>query len=259
MIPENDELVVLIVDDEKQAGINLQSLLHEYVDPNIRVAGIANSTQEAEIKIAKYNPDAVFFDIEMPRENAFQFLARIAPVNFDVIFVTAYNTYAVNAFRLNAIDYILKPISVLELRNAVERLRKSRKVRNIMAQGSQPFATLPALVSGATKPTTITLRGTNGLEVVSFRDIYYIEAQSSYSRFVFESDGKPKELVMSYPLSNYEASLPADMFFRIHRSYLVSRLHIKNTTADLSFVTLNGNFKLPVSRRKHSILADLLK
>src|ERR1700740_2529996 len=115
-------LNVLIVDDEMEACANLQHILSEYVDKEINIVGIANNTREAEAAIAKAAPAAVFLDIEMPNENAFHFLERIAPFNFEVIFVTAYDEYAVKAFKLNAVDYILKPISINELNQAVQRL-----------------------------------------------------------------------------------------------------------------------------------------
>src|SRR5690242_15259365 len=123
-MPANSKsLQVLIVDDEKKACTNLKNILLEFVDPGIVIAGIANSTAEAESLIADTTPDAIFLDIEMPTENAFHFLDRISPVNFEVIFVTAYEEYAVRAFRLNAVDYILKPISIAELKKAVQRLK----------------------------------------------------------------------------------------------------------------------------------------
>ncbi len=111
-MPATNEIIkVLIVDDEKKACSNLRSILSEFVDVKINVAGIAHSGVEAGRLVSEVSPDAIFLDIEMPNENAFEFLARISPFNFEVIFVTAYDEYAVRAFRLNAIDYILKPIS----------------------------------------------------------------------------------------------------------------------------------------------------
>src|SRR5579872_2150289 len=115
-------LKVLIVDDERKACINLRNLLLTYVDKDINIAGIASDTHDAYTQIIKHTPDAVFLDIEMPNENAFHFLERIGPVDFEVVFVTAFDEYAVRAFKLNALDYILKPISVSELRNAHAKL-----------------------------------------------------------------------------------------------------------------------------------------
>src|SRR5579872_4566369 len=89
---------VLIVDDEKEACVNLENILKDYVDEGINIVGLAHNAKEAERQINEFAPDAVFLDIEMPNENAFHFLERISPVNFEVIFVTAYDEYAIRAF-----------------------------------------------------------------------------------------------------------------------------------------------------------------
>src|ERR1700689_5825299 len=124
MPSDNALLNVLIVDDEMEACDNLKNILMEYVDKEINIAGIANNTREAEAQINNFLPDAVFLDIEMPNENAFHFLSRISPFGFEVIFVTAYDEYAIKAFKLNAVDYILKPISIAELTAAVQKLKE---------------------------------------------------------------------------------------------------------------------------------------
>jgi len=103
-ISKTAHLNVIIVDDEMDACKNLQKILVEYVDSGINILSIANSTAEAEKQILEHKPDVVFLDIEMPNENAFEFLDRIVEINFEVIFVTAYDEYAIKAFKLNAID-----------------------------------------------------------------------------------------------------------------------------------------------------------
>src|ERR1043165_6987188 len=105
--PAVNALKVLIVDDETEACRNLQNILSKYIDCNIQVAGVAHNTVEAERLVRLHNPDAVFLDIEMPEENAFDFLQRIYPYSFEVIFITAYDEYAIKAFKLHAMDYLL--------------------------------------------------------------------------------------------------------------------------------------------------------
>ncbi len=126
------QIQILIVDDEKKACANLRNILLEFVDPGLQIVGEANSTMEAEQLIAIHKPDAIFLDIEMPNENAFHFLERIAPFDFEVIFVTAYEEYAIRAFRLNAIDYILKPISIKDLSTAVQKLKDRIRHKRII-------------------------------------------------------------------------------------------------------------------------------
>lgn len=249
----------IIVDDENKACANLESVLREYVDPNINILAIANSTIEAEKLISVHNPDVVFLDIEMPDENAFHFLERISPVNFEIIFVTAYDEFAIKAFRLNAIDYILKPIRVTDLRSAVERLKERLRHKQIIATHSISFAELSQQATSNSQFHSMTLRDVDGIEILCFKDIYYVEAHGSYSRFVFRREEKKKEIVSSYPLSYYDELLPNSLFFRIHRSYVVNVRHVKSIQSDSSSVLLENDVSLPVSRRRFSELLKFLK
>ena len=252
-------LNILIVDDEKKACTNLKNILYEFIDSTINVVGMAYSTAEAEELIGKLKPDALFLDIEMPHENAFSFLERIKPFSFEVIFVTAFDEYAIRAFRLNAIDYILKPISISELRNAVHKLTDKIRYNKIIATNTS-YIELSEQVSNKAKQHKITLRDNNSTQVVDFKDIYYIEAQGSYSRILFTKDKELKEITMSNPLSEYEELLPAEMFFRIHRSYLINCAHIqKILNDDTNYVIMDGNSTLPISRRRYFELLEFLK
>ncbi len=251
---------VIIIDDEKKACTNLKNILTEYVGPEINIAGMAYSTKDAEELIKKHEPEAVFLDIEMPHENAFHFLDRMSPINFEVVFVTAYDDYAVRAFRLNAIDYILKPISIQELRIAVEKLKDKLRYKKIMGDINTSYTQLSDLVSNKVRQHKITLKDSAGSEVVDFKDIYFVEAQSSYSRIVFFKDKAIKEITTSNPLAEYEELLPQDVFYRIHRSFLVNCAHIKKILNDGSNqLIIEGNQILPVSRRRQASLLQFLE
>jgi two-component system LytT family response regulator len=250
----------LIVDDEKKAVINLHSLLLEYVDPEMNIAGLANSTAEAEDMIAIHKPDVLFLDIEMPNENAFGFLERISPVNFEVIFVTAYDEHALKAFKLNAIDYILKPISIPELRNAYAKLKQKLEFKKLLDGQRVAYSELHDQVKNKAKSHKITLRGTNSIEVVDFKDILFVEAQSSYSRIVFFKNNTEKEMLLSNPLSEYEEMLPESMFYRIHRSFLINCGQIKKISCDgATQVLMKNNLSIPVSRRRYTSLISYLE
>lgn len=254
------KIKVLIVDDEKKACINLKNLLEEYVDPEIQIAAMANSTREAEALIQEHKPDALFLDIEMPNENAFEFLNRISPVPFEVIFVTAYDEYALKAFKLNAIDYILKPISIPELRNAYQKLKEKLSFKKIFAQQNFSFSELSGQVTNKIKHHKITLRDINTIEVVDFNDIIVVEAQSSYSRIVFIKNGHEKEMILSNPLSEYEELLPDTLFYRIHRSFLINCKHIKKIVNETSSqVIMKNDLAIPVSRRRYASLIHFLE
>jgi len=254
------KIKILIVDNEKKACDNVKNILLEFVDPEIDIVGVAYNTREAEEKINEFNPDGVFLDIEMPEENAFHFLDRISPVNFEVIFVTAYDDYAIRAFRLNAIDYILKPISISELENAVKKLKEKVRFKQYITHKIVSYSELAEQVSNKTKQNKIRVKHANGNEVIDFNDIYFIEAQSSYSKILFNKNGSVKELTMSHPLSDYEEILPEETFYRIHRSYLINCAQIKQISDYANCrLTLNNDLVVPVSRRKFEPLLEFLK
>lgn len=251
---------VLIVDDEKKACTNLSNLLREYVDTGVDIIGSANDTYEAEKQINKNAPDVVFLDIEMPNENAFQFLERISPFNFEVVFVTAYDEYAVKAFKLNAVDYILKPISIPELKDAYERVRERIRYKKMIGQRKTSYIELARQVNNTIKHHKITLKDIHVTEVVDFKDVCFVEAQSSYSRVVFFKGSTCKEMVLSSPLSDYEELLPADIFHRVHRSYLINCSQIKKIFNDGSNQVLMKNDEvIPVSRRRFAALILFLE
>lgn len=251
---------VLIVDDEIEACENLCNILNEYVQPGINILGVANSTRDAEQLITRLSPDAVFLDIEMPNENAFKFLDRIAPFNFEVTFVTAYDEYALKAFKLNAVDYILKPISIPELVSAVEKLRERIKFKKVLTGNDVSYAEISGLITTKSKIHKITLKDGNNIEVVDFRNIHFIEAQGSYSRVLFSKYNAIKEITMSVSLADYEDMLPDDTFYRIHKSYLINCGHVKKILKDdTNQVVINGEYTLPVSRRRFAPLLEFLK
>ncbi len=251
---------VLIVDDENKACTNLKNMIHNYVDETLNVVGFAHNTQEASEMLKKLNPDAVFLDIHMPHGNVFEMLENFSERNFQVIFVTAYDEYAIKAFRLNALDYILKPISLAELKNAVQRLKEKIAYKRIVEDDKLLYADLNNQITNKQTQSNITFKGTNSIEIVNFKDIYFVEAHSSYSRIVFIKDKQSKEMTMSNPLSEYEEILPENMFFRAHKSYLVNCARIKRIeNRENHIIILSNDMELPVSRRRYGVLLDFLR
>lgn len=249
---------VLIVDDEEIACANLKKLLQEYGHEAIRIVGVAYNTREAEQLIGKLKPHAIFVDVDMPRENAFQFLQRIGPIDFEIVFVTAYDQYAIKAFRLNAVDYILKPIDIDELKNATAKLVEKISLKRTISDTS--YLELYEQISKKADSRKIRLSSTNHSFLVDFNDIYFIEAQGSYSRIVFTDGHATQEIIMSNPSSDYEDLLPSNMYYRIHKTYLINCLHISKFISEHTyFVLIKNEFRLPVSRRRFQPLKNFLK
>lgn len=260
-IPSSQPLInIIIVDDERKACTNLKNLILEYIPDNITISGIANSTIEAEKLIKEHNPDVLFLDIEMPGETGMHFLDRIGPVQFEVVFVTAYDEYAIRAFKFNAVDYLLKPISIEELSATFQKLKDRLAYRDLVK--NKQFSYTDIYNKSKTKGNfdKITLRGTNTTEIVDVRDIIYIEALSSYCKIYYNRNKIVKDITMSCPSSDFEDILPDDLFYRIHKSYLVNCSMVsKIINAEGNSIEIFNTFTLPISRRRYTTLLDFLR
>lgn len=253
--PQQLDLKILIVDDEEDACNNLKNLLLQFDDPRIHISGIAHNTFEAERQIQAIKPNVIFLDIEMPNENAFQFIERTMPVEFEVVFVTAYDEFAVNAFKLNAVDYILKPIAITDLQRAIHGLQKRLHYKSIFDH-DLPFGQLFKNLKDRATPQQIVLKKNSTSEIVDIRHILFIEAMRSYSKIYYLKGNVEKDAIASYSISDYEDMLPQPPFFRIHKSYLVNCVYAKQIIQQSHTVVLNEKHRLSISTRK---LTDFLK
>ena len=250
----------MVVDDEPAACDHLKRTLLQAGHPQVHICAIANDTKTALLEIEQHQPDAVFLDIDMPGENAFQFLSRIAPFDFEVIFVTAYDAFAVKAFKLNAVDYILKPVSSEEISEALRRLREKMDFKRLLKYKNADYDELISLMTTHAKPQRILLKVQNNSVAVAFSDIYLVEAMGSYSKIYFDQGGKERNIVMSRSLSEYEELLPQGLFFRVHKSYLVNFLHSKGVTnGNGNSVIVNQTHHIPVSRRRYPLMIEFIK
>ena len=260
MANSDTTLSVLLVDDEIEACRNLKTILLEYIDPTINIVGVAFNTAEAEKQLQIHNPDAVFLDIEMPNENAFQFLERVSPIHFEVVFVTAYDEYAIKAFKLNAVDYILKPISITELANAVVKLKERIRYKSLLNPGNNDFSEISKQITSKAKLNKISLKGNNNVELVGFRDILYVEACGKYSKVFFLKNNNVIDILTSYAISDYEELLPSELFYRIHKSYLINCEQIKQIyKEDSSSLVMHHGITIPISRRRFPSLLEFLQ
>jgi two-component system LytT family response regulator len=250
---------VLIVDDEKEACDNLSRILTEFVDDSINIIGTANNTIEASEKIEKLKPDAIFLDIEMPNENAFQFLQRIFPVDFEIIFVTAYDEYAIRAFKLNAVDYILKPINIEELSRAVNKLSERLTLKRLV--NNYNLEELSNWMGSKDKQQQIVVRNKHEFEVIPFSNIIFLKAMGSYCSICFyNKSGEERSLVASRSIAEYEELLPPEDFFRVHKSFIANCRYVRSVIRDdQAYVSLSNGDQLPVGRRRYTELLNFLK
>lgn len=240
----------IIVDDEGKSRSLLQELMKAYF-PDVSVAALAKNASEGIAGIRLYNPDVVFLDINMPLKNGFEMLQELGEYAGEVIFVTAYNEYAVKAIRYNAFDYLLKPIALEELHNCMERLQEKNK-NNKLQDRLQSL--LRQLQSPARKPDFLTIHSMEGISVLPIADIMYLEASGSYTFFYCRDQEK---IISSSNLKDYEELLADHQFFRVHNSFLINMRAVrKYIKGDGGRVLMSNGDTLDVSKRRKE---DFLK
>ncbi|MBK8340702.1 MAG: response regulator transcription factor [Flavobacteriales bacterium] len=237
---------VLIVDDETDARENLQLMLADLC-PEVDVVGQAASAQEARTLIAALHPQALFLDIKMPGEDGFSLLHSLEGLELPVVFTTAYDEYALRAFKENALDYLEKPIDTDDLKRAVGKLRRSVSDPEM---GQRHAGAIAALLQDPDSPLSkrMAVPGRDGLTLLRHEDILYLEASDSYTT-IHLKDGKRQ--ISSKHIRVFETNLDAKRFFRVHKSYIINLEHLKAfSRSEGNMAVLNNGTMIPVSRRK---------
>jgi len=243
----------IIVDDEPKNIHVLKKMLNEFCD-EVDVVAEARDAQQAIALIQQHSPGLVFLDIEMPFGNAFDILDKLMPVNFEVIFITAFNEYALKAFKYSALDYLLKPININELKIAVGKATSSINSKNI---GSQLKNLLDNLQNKNEALRKIAFPSKEGLVFIPMGDIIRCEASGSYTNIFIK--GKEK-IISSKSVKEYEEMLPEAVFFRIHHSHIINLTEIKKYHRGRGgHVEMSDGAFIDVAvRRKEEFLSRLL-
>ncbi|MEQ9375565.1 MAG: LytTR family DNA-binding domain-containing protein [Imperialibacter sp.] len=242
----------LVIDDESAFIGNLEAMLE--AKPNdIQLVGAARSVEEGLQKIDELEPDLVFLDIQMEDGTGFDLLQRCDRRDFKVVFVTAYDQFAIEAFRFSAIDYLLKPVVSDDLWAAVDKAKLEMEKSKFEFQISILMDNIHELSKDKKK---LVLREAETLHVIKLEEILWCTAEGSYTTFHL-IDGQ--KIMVSTHLKEYEAMLEKNGFFRVHRSYLVNVGKIKKfDKREGGIIYLEGNVTLPVSVRKKERLLMLL-
>lgn len=243
-------LKAVIIDDEAKARRILESFIADYC-PQLQIAGTAPDVVQGVKLIQKENPDIVFLDIEMPGYNGFQLLEFFDEINFEVIFVTAYSEFALKAFQVSAVDYLLKPLQIDQLVNAVEKAEKLRGSSLI----KERLETLKANLE-ARKIKKIVVPVSEGSLFIDVKEITHLKAEGSYVNIFLEDGNK---ILVSKNIKDYETQLTVEEgFFRTHRSYLVNINYITSLLPDSTEATLKNKQTISIAReRKNDFLAFL--
>ncbi len=235
----------LIVDDEIIARDVVIHLLEKHC-PNVEVVGTADGVETALTQIRKLKPSIVFLDIKMKDGNGFELLDRFHKSNFHVVFMTAYDEFALKAFRYNALDYLLKPIESGDLVQTIARIEDltNHNIRNFRSRvDTEDF-------------DTIVLCQKYEYHRVKLRDIIYCQSDDNYTNFIITERKDP--ILCAKTLKHFEQLLPSNQFIRIHQRYLVNISAIKRFDLKRSVLILSNEDQLPVStRKKATVISEL--
>lgn len=237
----------IIIDDEQHCVRSLLSDLQQHC-PAIEVVEACSSAKEGMMAIKKLNPDLIFLDVEMPWMNGFEMLEVLGEINFSIIFTTAHDEFAAKAFRISAVDYLLKPIDANDLKTAVQKVEKK------MDEGSsvQHISNLLRNMRQSSAEQKIALPLREGYEFVDISSIIYCAAEGAYTKIFIE--GK-KTMLISRTLGDVEELLSPDMFQRIHHSTVVNVSYISQfLRTDGGSVVLKNGENLSVSKAKKEML-----
>jgi two-component system, LytTR family, response regulator len=246
-----EPLKAILVDDELSSLQNLQQKLTEFC-PDVKVVAAAQQPEEALLLIHHHKPDVIFLDIEMPRMSGFRMLDELGSYNFDIIFTTAYNHYAVEAIRISAFDYLTKPIAIKDLQSAVERLARERQ----SVTKEKIDILKQSLSDSKSQEDKIAVPTGEGLEFLQIKNIIHIESSSNYSK-IFLIDGKT--MLVTRLLKDFEDMLLPYRFYRVHNSHLINLNYIKKyIRGEGGQVILQNGEAIDVARRKKDEFLKLI-
>lgn len=242
----------VIIEDEPINISNLQQLLKAHC-PEINICATALNAYQGEEIILQNKPDLVFLDIQMPGRNGFELLQSLHDYSFEVIFVTAFDNYGIQAVKFAAIDYLLKPINTEELKTAVKKVVDKKEKRNQNLQ----LENLIQLLKNNQQEHRIALPSAQEIKYVNPADIIRCESSNNYTTFYFASGEK---LVVSRPIYFYEELLQDYNFIRCHQSHLVNKKYIISLVKeDGGYLLLKDKTQLPISKQKKEIIKTLFQ
>ena len=246
----------IIIDDEPSSVNVLSLLLKKHCKEDVHILATTNSPHLGRTLIEEHQPDLVFLDIEMPGMSGIDLLASFKEINFRFVFITAFDAYAVEAFRLSAVDYLLKPVEADDITRVIEKIkkeiRKNENTINVKLENLQKLL----LQNNSLAESKIGIGMADKIVFLNTIDILYCEAQGAYTNVHLQNG---KKIVASKSLGDFELQLSANKFFRIHHSTLINLNHVKEfQRLDGGYVVMENNTKLEVSQRKRKDFLNVI-
>ncbi|HVS94892.1 MAG TPA: LytTR family DNA-binding domain-containing protein [Puia sp.] len=244
-----EPIKVILVDDEPSSLQNLEQKIREFC-PELKVVAAAGQPGEAIFLIRHHRPDVIFLDIEMPHMNGFRMLNELGDYEAQIVFTTAYNHYAIEAIRMSAFDYLMKPVSIQDLRETVGRLS-----RQLAATTKERLNVLrESLNRNVNQESKIAVPTWEGLEFILIKNVVRIESSSNYSRIFFVNG---ESLLVTKQLKEFEEMLAPHRFCRVHNVHLINLNYVKKyIRGEGGSVVMENGDEVDVSRRKKD---DFLK
>jgi two-component system, LytTR family, response regulator len=246
-----NDVRAILIDDELNSLQNLQNKLEKYC-PSVKVLAALEKPEEAVLLVRHQKPDVLFLDIEMPRMNGFRFVEELGDYEGEIIFITAYNHFAIEAMRISAFDYLVKPVSIADLQNAIARLQQQR-VRNTKERLN---VLKQSIEENKNQENKIAVPTNEGLEFIVIKNIIRIESSTNYSRLYLTNK---HSILVTKLLKDFEELLTPYRFFRVHNSHLINLNYIsKYIRGDGGQVVMENGDVVDVSRRKKEQFLGLL-
>lgn len=254
------QLNTLIIDDESKSRKSLVQKIADYC-PELEVVGEAFNGEEGLVAIKQHQPDLIFLDIEMPKMNGLQMLEQLDNFEGAIIFTTAYNEYAIKAFKFSAFDYLLKPIDIQELKLSITRLIKIKAnkaaAKQSSAQQDQLSLLLQHLNGSADPPKKIAIHTQEAMFFFDFDEIIRFEANSNYTFIYFVNGNK---MLATKTLKEFEELLPEKQFFRVHHSSIIHLKYVrKYIKSDGGSIEMIDGAMVDISRRKKDDFLQIIK
>ncbi|MEN0005827.1 MAG: LytTR family DNA-binding domain-containing protein [Bacteroidota bacterium] len=244
-------LTIAIIDDEADA----RAILHHFLStlcPDVQIVGEASNAAEGVALLRQKRPDVVLLDIQLGEQTGFDLLNKFNQPNFQVIFITAYQQFAIQAFAYCALDYLLKPIDPDQLLRAIDKAQIAHAKNQVYSQQLQQLQQIQQTKTF----DKIVLPTAEGLVLLRLSEVLYLQADVNYTLFFTTHKEK---FIVSKPLKEFEALLPKHQFCRSHQSYIVNIQYIKKILReDGGYILLGNGERLPISRRKKERLLSLL-